>query len=112
AAAAALMNAGFVSEGLRDRRQSDALSELARALGSTHRLGEVLHLGLRHSASILGAEGAAVALRNSDFLHVLAASGCVAPAQGMFIPIAESVMGQAMLDQRTVLLNDVVSAPG
>jgi hypothetical protein len=71
-AAASLGAAATLAEGMRDRRQSEALVELARALGSSHRLGEVLHLGLRHSESILGTEGADIMLVKGDFLHVVA----------------------------------------
>lgn len=106
-AAASLGMAATVSEGMRERRQAEALAELGRALGSSHRLGEVLHLGLRHSTSILGTEGADIMLVRGDYLHVVAASGCAAPSQGIYLPIAESAAGRAMLVERPLIANAI-----
>lgn len=104
-AAAALGTAAIVSESMRDRRQSEALAELARALSGSHRLGEVLHLGLRHSRAILGTDGADIMLLRGDYLHVVAASGCSAPSQGVYVPARETAVGRAMLDDRSVIAN-------
>jgi PAS domain S-box-containing protein len=108
-AAATLATAVVVDESIRDRRQSEALAELARALGSSQRLGEVLHLGLRHSVSILGAEGADIALVRGEYLHIVAASGCASPSQGVYTPIRESVTGRAMLEDRPVIVNAITA---
>ena len=56
-AAALLSNARLYNESERERRQSDALAEIARAVGESLRMGEVLRLILRHSMSLLGVEG-------------------------------------------------------
>lgn len=106
-ASASLGTSAVLAESLRDRRQSEALAELARALGTTQRLGEVLHLGLRHSAAILGADGADIALVRGDYLHIVAALGCTAPSQGLYFPTVESVTGRAMLDDRPVIVNSI-----
>ncbi len=104
-ASASLGTAAVLAESLRDRRQSEALAELARALGTTQRLGEVLHLGLRHSVAILGADGADIALVRGDYLHIVAALGCAAPSQGLYFPTVDSVTGRAMLEDRPVIVN-------
>lgn len=114
-AAAALGTAAIVSESMRDRRQSEALAELARALSESHRLGEVLHLGLRHSRAILGTDGADIMLLRGDYLHVVAASGCSAPSQGVYVSTRETAVGRAMLEDRPVIVNalteDVRASP-
>lgn len=106
-AAAALGTADVVAESVRDKRQSEALAELARALGSSHRLGEVLHLGLRHSCGILGTEGADIALVRGEYLHVVAAVGSSAASQGVYMPIAQSPAGRAMREDRALVVNEV-----
>ncbi len=106
-ASASLGTAAVLAESLRERRQSEALAELARALGTTQRLGEVLHLGLRHSAAILGADGADIALVRGDYLHIVAALGCAAPLQGLYFPAVDSVTGRAMLEDRPVIVNAI-----
>jgi len=72
-AATALVNASLFAESLRDKRQSEALAALAASLGLSLKPAEVLRLSLRHAAAILGAEGAVVALRRGEFLHIVAA---------------------------------------
>jgi PAS domain S-box-containing protein len=110
--AASLASAGVVADSIRDRRQSEALADLARALGSSQRLGEVLHLGLRHSTSILGAEGADIALVRGEYLHIVAASGTAAPTQGVYMPIRDSITGRAMLEDRGVIVNSLGADSG
>ncbi len=108
-AASALVNANLFAESLRDKRQSEALAELAGSLGLSLKLSEVLRLSLRHAASILGAEGAVVALRRGEYLHIVATEGTGTPTQGLYVPISESHTGRAMLERRSVILNDVAA---
>ena len=61
-AASALSNARLYAESQRERRQTEALADVARAVGESLRMGEVLRLILRHAMSLLGAEGACVSL--------------------------------------------------
>jgi PAS domain S-box-containing protein len=110
-AATALVNANLFAESLRETRQSEALASMAGAIGSSLRLSDVLRLALRHAAAILGAEGASVALRRGDFLHVVGAIGSSEPVQGLYIPIAESESGLAMVGGRSVVVNDIDAAP-
>ncbi len=108
-AATALVNASLFSESLREKRQSEALAALAASLGQSLKLSEVLRLSLRHAAAILGAEGAVVALRKGEYLHIVAAEGSGSMVQGIYVPIAESRTGRAMLEGRTLIVNQVTA---
>ncbi len=110
-AATALVNANLFAESLSEKRQSEALASVASAIGSSLRLSEVLRLALRHASAILGAEGASVALKRGEYLHVVGAIGSSEPVQGLYIPIAESESGLAMAGGRSVVVNDVDAAP-
>ncbi len=105
-AGTALANAALFAESLHERRQSEALASLAGALGSSLRLGEALRLSLRHAAAILGASGAVVALRRGEFLHIVATTdGAVERIEGLYVPIAGSVMGRAVTEARALVFN-------
>ena len=106
-AATALVNASLFAESLRDKRQSEALSALAASLGQSLKLSEVLRLSLRHAAAILGGEGAVVALRRGEFLHIVATEGTGSAVQGLYVPLLESHTGRAMLEGRTLIMNNV-----
>jgi PAS domain S-box-containing protein len=108
-AATALVNASLFAESLRDKRQSEALAALAGSLGLSLKLSEVLRLSLRHAAAILGAEGAVVALRRGEYLHIVATEGSSDVVQGIYVPIAESHTGRAMLEGRTLIMNHVAA---
>jgi PAS domain S-box-containing protein len=108
-AATALVNATLFAESLRDRRQSEALAALAASLGQSLKLSEVLRLSLRHAAGILGAEGAVIALRRGEFLHIVATEGTASAVQGLYVPLMESHTGRAMLEGRTLIMNAVTS---
>lgn len=108
-AATALVNAGLFAESLRDRRQSEALAALAATLGQSLKLADVLRLSLKHAAAILGAEGAVIALRRGEYLHIVAAEGTGASVQGIYVPIAGSRTGRAMLEGRTLIVNNVTA---
>jgi PAS domain S-box-containing protein len=111
-AATALVNAMLFAESLHEKRQSEALAAVAGALGSSLRLAEVLRLSLRHCTAILGSEGAAVALRRGDYLHIVATEGSADPLQGLYVPIAESAAAQAMLGARVLIVNDAAGFVG
>ena len=108
-AATALVNASLFTESLRDKRQSEALAALAASLGLSLKPAEVLRLSLRHAAAILGAEGAVIALRRGEFLHIVAAEGTGSAVQGLYVPIADSHTGRAMLEGRTLIMNNVMA---
>ncbi|OYV66869.1 MAG: hypothetical protein B7Z72_10565 [Gemmatimonadetes bacterium 21-71-4] len=68
-------------------------------------------MALRHSLAILGAEGAAVALRRGEYMHVLATEGVDAAAiEGLYIPLDQSRSAQAVLSGQTYLRNTDIPA--
>jgi PAS domain S-box-containing protein len=105
-AAIALTNARLYAESQRERRQSEALADVARAVSESLRLGEVLHLILRHSSALLKTDGACVLLKKEEYLHTVAAVGCAEPLAGMLIPVAASLSGRALREGRSIISND------
>ena len=108
-AATAIANARRYDESERERRQTEALAEVARAVGESLRLGEVLRLILRHAVALLGAEGANIALRNDEYLHIVAAVGASEVLAGMHLPVRGSLLGKALLDNELVVSNDFLN---
>ncbi len=105
-AATAVANAHRYEESERERRQSEALADVARAVSESLRLGEVLRLILRHAVALLGGGGAAVGLRRDDYIHVLAGVGDAQLLGGSLLPIHASVAGAVVLAGRSMIVND------
>ena len=110
-AASALSNARLYSESQRERRQTEALADVARAVSESLRMGEVLRLILRHAMSLLRVEGAYVSLRRDDYLHVVAAAGSGELLAGLVLPVRSSIVGRAVRSQAAVISNDVPADP-
>lgn len=110
-AATAIANARRYAESERERRQTEALAEVARAVGESLRLGEVLRLILRHSVSLLGAEGACIALRKDDYMHIVAAVGAADVLAGVHLPVSSSLIGTSVLKNELVVSNDFLNDP-
>ncbi|MEP7380247.1 MAG: PAS domain S-box protein [Gemmatimonadota bacterium] len=110
-AAAALSNARLFAESERERRQSEAMAEIARAVGESLKMGEVLRLILRHGMALLQAEGACVALREGDYLHVVSALGIAELLSGVHMPIAGSLSGRVVTTGLGVVTNDIAAEP-
>lgn len=108
-AATALANAQRYAESERERRQSEALAEVARAVGGSLRPGDVLQLILRHARSLLAGEGAFVALRQGRWMHVVAADGSASLLAGVHVPTDASLLGRVVTDG-DALLSDTPSA--
>jgi PAS domain S-box-containing protein len=106
-AASALSNARLYAESQRERRQTEALADVARAVSESLRMGEVMRLIMRHAMSLLGAEGASVALRRDDYLHVVAAGGTGDLLAGIVLPVRASIGGRVVLEQHAIISNDV-----
>ncbi|WP_156798879.1 GAF domain-containing protein [Gemmatimonas aurantiaca] len=106
-AATALANARRYAESERERRTTEALADVARAVGESLRLGEVLRLILRHSVSLLGVEGACIALRTGDYLHIVAAAGTADVLSGVHLPISSSLLGRCVQGNELVVLNEM-----
>ncbi len=105
-AATALASAALYSESQRERRQTDALAEVARAVGASLRLNEVLRLILRHATALLRGEGAYVTLRSAEFLEIVAASDRAEILRGLYLPEDGSISGQVLRSRSVVVVND------
>lgn len=106
-AATALANAQRYAESERERRQTEALSEVARAVGESLRPGEVLHLILRHAVALLEAQGACIALRQGDWLHIVAGTGAADLFSGVHVPVTGSLLGRVASEGAVVRSNDL-----
>ena len=105
-AATAMANARRYAESERERRTTEALADVARAVGESLRLGEVLRRILRHTVSLLGVEGACVALRNGEYLHIMASIGSADVLSGVHLPVIGSVIGRSVVSNELIVLND------
>jgi PAS domain S-box-containing protein len=92
---------------LHERGQTEALADVARAVGGSLRLDEVLDLTLRHTTALLGADGAGVTLRDDDELVVVAVVGAATPFLDARMPIAASLNGTALRTGAVIVSNDV-----
>ncbi|MEO6446895.1 MAG: PAS domain S-box protein [Gemmatimonadaceae bacterium] len=110
-AAGALSNARLFADSERERRQSEAMSEIARAVGESLKMGEVLRLILRHAMALLQAEGAIVALRAGDYLNVVSALGIADVFAGIHMPLTGSLSGRVATDGVALVTNDTSTDP-
>lgn len=108
---AALRNARLHAESDRERRQSDAMAEVARALGESLRVGDVQRLILRHAMVLLKGDGACIALRDGDYLHIEGALGIASVLAGVFVPLRGSLSGYVVEHGKSFISNDVPSEP-
>jgi len=110
-AAAALSNARLFADSERERRQSEAMAEIARAVGESLKMGEVLRLILRHAIALLGAEGAAVSLREGEYLHVVSALGATEVLSGVHMPVRGSLSGRVVTSGVALVTNSMEQEP-
>lgn len=111
-AATLLSNTRLYTESERERRQSDALAEIARAVGESLRMGEVLRLILRHSMSLLGVEGAYVALARDEYLHIVSSLGAGELLSGLHLPVRTTLDGKAVREGTAIIANEARAHPG
>ncbi|HJU74885.1 MAG TPA: PAS domain S-box protein [Gemmatimonadaceae bacterium] len=111
-AATLLSNTRLYTESERERRQSDALAEIARAVGESLRMGEVLRLILRHSMSLLGVEGAYVALVRDEYLHIVSSLGSGDLLSGLHLPVRTTLDGKAVREGSAIIANEARAHPG
>src|SRR5581483_6838913 len=90
----------------RERARGEALADVARAVGSSLRLGEVMQLGLRHAVALLRAQGAAIGLLRDDQIVIVAGTGGAENFIGAPVPVDGSVSGGAIRERRTIICND------
>ncbi len=106
-AATALANARRYAESERERRQTEALADVARAVGESLRPGEVLHLILRHAVALLQAQGACIALRQDEWLHIVAGTGAADLLAGVHVPLEGSLLGRVTITGGHVCSNSL-----
>ncbi|MFL5560718.1 MAG: PAS domain S-box protein [Gemmatimonadaceae bacterium] len=111
--ATAVINARHYAESQREQRAGEAVADVARAVGESLRLHQVLPLILRHATALLRSEGACIALRTGTGtdLDVVEASGIAKNILGMRIPLAGSLSGRAMEQGKTLISNDLTVDP-
>jgi GAF domain-containing protein len=110
-AAMALSHALLFEESERERREIEAMADAARAVGASLRMGEVVRLVLRHATRLLRADGGCVAIREGNYLHVVAAIGAAELMAGVHLPLQGSISGRAVNENTAVIVNDVASDP-
>ncbi len=106
---AALRHARLHAESDRERRQSDAMADVARAVGESLRVGDVQRLILRHAMVLLRGDGACIGLRDGDYLHIEGALGIAEVLAGVFIPLRGSLSGYVAEHGTSFISNDVPS---
>jgi PAS domain S-box-containing protein len=111
-AATALANAQRYAESERERRQTEALADVARAVGESLRPGDVLHLILRHARALLAAQGACIALRQGNWMHIVAGNGVVELLAGVYVPVDGSLLGRVSQADGPVVSNDISQEEG
>lgn len=94
--AAAISNARVHSDGQRQQRQMEALADVARAVGESLRLEQVLRLILGHATALLRTDGACISLLRGDQLEVVAGIGTGDSLVGMWMPLVGSMNGRAV----------------
>jgi PAS domain S-box-containing protein len=106
-AAAAIANARLYAESLRQRRQTEALADVARAVSESLRIDRVLQLILRHSTALLHTEGAMIALLRGETLKVTAGLGAGETMIGSRLPLQGSIVGRAVRTATSIIRDDV-----
>jgi PAS domain S-box-containing protein len=106
-AGAAISNARLYSESLRQRRQTEALADVSRAVGESLRIDDVLHLILRHSNALLRTDGATIALIRGDALEVTAGIGAGKAMVGSRLALNGTMSGRAVRTASSIIAEDV-----
>jgi PAS domain S-box-containing protein len=110
-AAAAVSNARLYAESQRQRRQTEALADVARAVSESLRLDRVLHLILRHATALLRTDGATISLLRGDSLEVIAGVGAGEAIVGNRLPLVGSMSGRAVRTASSIMIDDVREDP-
>jgi GAF domain-containing protein len=108
-AGTALRNARLYAESERERRQSDAMAEVARAAGESLRVTEVQRLIMRHAMALLRADGCCVVMRDGEYLHIESAVGMAAVLAGVVMPLQGTLSGRVVRTGEPTVSNEVPS---
>ena len=110
-AASAISNARLYAESLRQRRQTEALADVVRAVGESLRIDHVLPLILRHATALLRTDGATIALLRGDSLEITAGVGVGRALVGSRMPLYGSMSGRAVRSAASIIRDDVHDDP-
>ena len=110
-AASAISNARLYAESLRQRRQTEALADVVRAVGESLRIDRVLPLILRHATALLRTDGATIALLRGDFLEITAGVGVGKALVGSRMPLHGSMSGRAVRSATSIIRDNVHDDP-
>ncbi|HEX9482962.1 MAG TPA: GAF domain-containing protein, partial [Gemmatimonadaceae bacterium] len=106
-AAAAISNARLYAASQRQRRQMEALAEIARAVGESLRIDRVMQLILRHACALLRTDGATIALLRGEVLEVTAGVGAGRNLVGAQLTLGTSLAGRAVRSSISIIEDDV-----
>jgi PAS domain S-box-containing protein len=109
--ASIIENARLYDESERERGRGEALAEIARAVNSSLRLDDVMQLSLRHASALLRTSGATLGLLYDEKIMLVAGIGDADCLVGAPLPLHASVAGKAILERRSVIVNDSSSEP-
>ncbi len=108
---AALSNARLYADSIRQRRQTEALADVVRAVGESLREDRVMPLILRHATALLRTEGATLSLLRGDWLEVTAGTGVGRTMVGSRVPLHGSLSGRAVRSASSIIRDDVHDDP-
>jgi signal transduction histidine kinase len=86
---------------------SEATRDIAIAIGGELDLGRVLELIAKRGRALVGARSLVILLCDGDELVLAASAGYAEAAEGVRLPISETVCGQVMEGRRPERVNDV-----
>ncbi len=112
--ASSVSNARVYADSRRQQRQMEAMADVARAVGESLRLEQVLRLILGHATALLRTDGACISLLRGESLEVVAATGTGEPLVGMWLPLVGSMSGRAVRTGASIVgdtLNDPDAFP-
>jgi len=108
---AAISNARLYADSIRQRRQTEALADVVRAVGESLREDRVMPLILRHATALLRTGGATLALLRGDSLEITAGVGVGRAMVGSRMPLEGSLGGRAVRSASSIIRDDVHDDP-
>ncbi len=105
-AASIIENARLYDESQRERGRGEAIGDIARAIGGSLRLTDVMQLSLRHAVALLRSQGATLSLLRDEQIVVVAGIGVGELLLGAPLPLVGSMSGKALRDRKTIICND------
>ena len=110
-ASVAISNARVYADSIRQRRQTEALSDVVRAVGESLQEDRVMPLILRHATALLRTDGATLSLLRGDTLEITAGVGVGNAMVGSRVPLRGSLSGRAVLSASSIIRDDVANDP-